>query len=178
MARKLIKRYLPEMHTIRHHKHLRIFGSLLHDPNLWHLNRRSVAGAFAVGLFMAFMPVPLQMVPAAAAAIFFRVNLPISVALVWITNPLTMPPVYYLCYRIGAWLLGRPMLAFTADLSWTGVATELLHTWQPFLVGCLVIATGASALGYFGMQGLWRWHVVREWEKRKSNHSRRRRVAR
>ena len=78
MAKKLIRRYLPDAHKIRDHKHLRLFGTLLHDPNLWHLNRRSVAGAFAVGLFMAFVPMPFQMIPAAALAILLRVNLPIS----------------------------------------------------------------------------------------------------
>ena len=39
---------MPDHKLIREHKHLRIFGSMLHDPNLFHLNRRSVAGAFAV----------------------------------------------------------------------------------------------------------------------------------
>ena len=95
MAKKTIQRFLPDPNKIRHHKSLKIFGRLLQDANLWHLNRRSARGAFAVGLFFAFIPVPFQMVLAAAGAILFRVNLPISVALVWLTNPLTMPPIFY-----------------------------------------------------------------------------------
>ena len=74
MAKKLIRRYLPDPHKIRDHKHLRLFGTLLHDPNLWHLNRRSVSGAFAVGLFMAFVPMPFQMIPAAALAILLSTS--------------------------------------------------------------------------------------------------------
>ena len=69
MAKHLIKRLIPDHEIVRGHKHLQIFGRLLHDPNLWHLNRRSAAGAFAVGLFMAFAPVPFQMLLAAGAAI-------------------------------------------------------------------------------------------------------------
>ena len=98
MPKRFLKRYMPKEHDIRNHKHMRYFGKLLHDPNIWHLNRRSVAGAFSVGLFMAMVPVPFQMILAAAAAIPCRVNLPISVGLVWITNPLTMPAIFYFCY--------------------------------------------------------------------------------
>jgi uncharacterized protein (DUF2062 family) len=24
---------------------------------------------------------------------------------VWITNPITMPPIFYGCYKLGAWIL-------------------------------------------------------------------------
>ena len=78
MPKKFIKRLMPNHRTIREHKHLRFLGSLLHDPNLWHLNRRSASGAFAVGLFMAWVPVPFQMLLGAIGAIAFRVNLPLS----------------------------------------------------------------------------------------------------
>ncbi|MBA1330154.1 ATP-binding protein, partial [Candidatus Endoriftia persephone str. Guaymas] len=94
MPKHLIKRLTPDHEMIRNHRHLQCFGKLLHDANLWHLNRRSAAGAFAVGLFMAFIPVPFQMILAAGAAILFRVNLPLSVALVWVTNPITIPPIF------------------------------------------------------------------------------------
>ncbi len=167
MAKKYIRRFLPDPHKIREHRHLRLFGTLLHDPNLWHLNRRSASGAFAVGLFMAFVPMPFQMIPAAAAAILLRVNLPISVALVWITNPFTMPPVFYFCYTLGAWLLETPVHAVEFEVSWEWASTELVRIWKPFLLGSFLVAAVCSALGYFGIRALWRWHVIREWEQRK-----------
>src|SRR3989344_5415084 len=167
MAKKLIRRYLPDAHKMRDHKHLRVFGRLLHDPNLWHLNRRSVAGAFAIGLFMAFVPMPLQMIPAAALAIFFRVNLPISVALVWITNPLTMAPISYFCYRLGVWALNTPMQTVEFQVSWEWITTEFVRIWQPFLFGSLLVSGIGATAGYFGMHALWRWHVIRDWERRK-----------
>ncbi len=118
MAKKTIQRFLPDPNKIRHHKSLKIFGRLLQDANLWHLNRRSARGAFAVGLFFAFIPVPFQMVLAAATAIVFRVNLPISVALVWITNPVTMPPIFYCSYLIGTLVLNQPEQHFSFEASW------------------------------------------------------------
>ena len=171
MAKKFIRRYLPDPHKIRAHKHLRLFGTLLHEPNLWHLNRRSASGAFAVGLFMAFVPMPFQMLPAAAAAILLRVNLPIAVALVWITNPITMPPVFYFCYTLGAWLLDTPVHAVEFEISWEWISTELIRIWRPFLLGSFLVATVAAAAGFFGIRGLWRWHVIRDWEKRKKERA-------
>jgi len=35
------------------------------QPMVWHLNRRSVAGGVAVGLFVSWMPLPMQMLVAA-----------------------------------------------------------------------------------------------------------------
>jgi uncharacterized protein (DUF2062 family) len=85
-------------------------GTLLHDPNLWHLNRHSVARAMAVGLFAAFIPIPLQMLVAAILAITVRGNMPIAISLVWLTNPITMP-VFICTYMTGAWLMNVPPAA-------------------------------------------------------------------
>ena len=95
MPKKFIRRFLPSHQSIKQNKALKIFGSVLHEPNLWHLNRRSAAGAFGIGLFFAFWPVPFQMWLSAGLAIPFRVNLPLSVATVWVTNPFTIPPIFY-----------------------------------------------------------------------------------
>lgn len=171
MARKFFQRYLPEAHHVRRHRTLRrVFGELLHDPNLWHLNRRSAAGAMAVGVFCAFVPAPGQMLLAAALAILCRVNLPMSVALVWLTNPITIPPVFYVTYRIGAWLLGRdgPAPDFEMSLEW--LEAEFDHIWAPLLLGSLLTGTVAAALGYAAVRGFWRWHVLRAWRHRRQRH--------
>jgi uncharacterized protein (DUF2062 family) len=167
MPKRIIKRFLPADHTVRNHRHLRWLGVHLHDPNLWHLNRRSVAGAAAVGMFMAFVPVPFQMVLAAAGAIIARVNLPVSVALVWTTNPLTMPPLFYSAYRLGALLMGQSAQPWHFELSMTWLTGELQSIWQPFLLGSLVIAVAAAAAGYGLVRLLWRWVVVRTWQTRR-----------
>ncbi len=169
MPKKLIKRFMPNHETIRDHKHLRFFGTLLHDPNLFHLNRRSASGAFAVGLFMAFVPLPTQMVLAAAAAILFRVNLPISVVLVWLTNPVTIPPMFYFAYLVGTWIMGEPvhMDQNAFQLSYEWLKTELAAIWQPFLLGCFVTGSVSALIGYSTIRGLWRLHLVRHYQERK-----------
>jgi uncharacterized protein (DUF2062 family) len=166
MPRRIIKRYLPDPESIRDHKHLRFLGTLLHDPNILHLNRRSVSGAFAVGLFMAFVPVPFQMVLAAIGAIALRVNLPISVALVWLTNPLTMPPIFYFSYKVGTWILDTPVRDIHFELTMNWLGRELSHIWEPFLLGCFVCGAASAVLGYAFMRLFWRLHVINSWKRR------------
>lgn len=166
MPRKLIKRFLPTPEKIKQQKGLQILGDWLHDPNLWHINRVSVSRAFAVGLFMAFVPLPTQMVMAAALAVYFRCNLPLSVALVWLTNPVTMPVIFYAAYKIGALLLNTPVDEFGFELSWQWLGSELSRIWQPFLLGCFVSGVLAALLGSYGANALWRWHTRRRWQQR------------
>ena len=166
MPKHLIKRYMPDHQKLKEHKHLKVFGTLLHSADLWHLNRHSIAGAFGVGLFMAWVPVPFQMVLAAAAAILFSVNLPVSVGLVWVSNPLTMPPLFWFAYWVGASVLGVPPIEVEFELSYQWLETILPLIWQPFLLGCLINGVVSSLLGYYGMRAFWIWHVQRRWKKR------------
>jgi len=167
MPKHLIKRFTPDHDKIRNHRHLRIFGSLLRDANLWHLNRRSAAGAFGVGLFMAFVPLPSQMLLAAAAAIVFRVNLPVSVALVWITNPITIPPMFFFAYWIGTLILGAPIQELEFELSMACLVDGLNGIWAPLLLGSLICASMSGLVGYFGIRTLWRLHVIRHMKRRR-----------
>lgn len=167
MPRKLLRKYMPDEQMLRSHRHLSWLGRHLHDPNLWHLTRKSVARAFLVGIFCAFMPIPGQMVVAAVLAILISSNLPISIGLVWITNPFTMPPIFYACYRIGAWLLGIESGA-GHKLSWdlATIQTEFASIWWPLLLGSLVCGILFSVLGYAAISRFWIWHVGRSWRKR------------
>lgn len=167
MAKKFFKRWMPDAKHIKDHKHLKVFGDFIHDPNLWHLNRHSVATAFTVGLFAAFIPMPFQMILAAALAIFFRSNLPISVALVWLTNPFTMPPLFYLSYKVGAWVLHMPIqknIQYELSLHW--VYEQFSHIGAPFLLGCLILGLGSGLFLNFLVRLFWRIVIVYEWRRR------------
>ena len=159
---------MPDHARVRNHRHLRMFGRRLHDPNLWHLNRRSVSGAFGAGLFVAFIPVPFQMVLAAGAAILFRINLPLSVALVWITNPITMPAIFYVAYLVGSWTLGTPPQAegFKVSMEWLELSLEGI--WQPLLVGSFICGTVSGILSYVIMRLFWRWSIIKQWRERRA----------
>ncbi|MCV6587554.1 MAG: DUF2062 domain-containing protein [Marinobacterium sp.] len=165
MPRKLIKKYMPNEDTLRNHKHLSWMGSHLHDPNLWHMNRKSVSRAFAVGIFCAFLPIPMQMLVAAVMALFARSNLPISVGLVWLTNPVTMPPIFYTTYQVGAWLLGsNELLEFEMTMEW--ITESISHIWWPLLFGSVVCGIIAAIAAYFTIRICWAWSVGKNWQNR------------
>ncbi len=157
---------MPTPESIKANKNLRFLGDKLHEPNLWHLNRRSVSSAFAIGLLVAWIPTPGQMLIAATIALYFRANLPISAALVWITNPLTMPPMFYFAYRVGLWSLNQPPPAADFEFSTESIMTSLGDIGGPFLFGCGLLGIIFAIVGYFGIRLFWRWHVVKQWQKR------------
>lgn len=157
---------IPSHEKVKEQKVLSIFGTLLHDPNLWHLNRRSASGAFALGLFFAFWPVPFQMWLAAALAIPFRVNLPLSIATVWITNPFTMPPIFYGAFLVGSTVMGTSTQNFNFELSWEWVVESMSTIGPAFLVGCLICSMVFSLIGFFSLNYLWRLSVSKAWKER------------
>lgn len=167
--KRLLRRYLPDPHQLRANKRLRFLGDLLHDPRLWHFNRRSTVRGLAAGAFYAFVPFPWQMLLAAVTAAWLRFNLPVAVAMVWITNPLTIPPIFYFNYRFGAWLLGKPTLdwAFEPSLSW--LLRRAGDIGWPLLVGSLVVAVVAGVATFCIAHLLWRWHIIARFRRRRRN---------
>jgi len=169
MPRSLIKRWIPDTHNIGSYPGLRFLGSLRHDPNLFHLNRHSVSEAFFLGLFIAFLPIPGQVPLAAFGALLLRCNLPISMALVWVTNPFTFPFVFYGCYKLGVWILNIPHNPVSFSLSWEWLQNNFLPIWPPLVLGCLICALFFSCLGYLIIQWTWRWHITQKWNARKAH---------
>ena len=173
MTKNLIKKWFPAYESVRGHRALEVLGPRLRAPDLWHLNRRSVAGAFAVGLFVAFLPIPMQMLLAAAIAIWVRVNLPVSVLMVWVSNPLTIPPIAYTAYTIGRWILDDPRRSFRVEFTLDWLTGELLTIWKPLVTGSLVLSVIAAAVGYLTIRVLWWFSVVERVKLRRARLRRR-----
>lgn len=167
MPKNFIKKYMPDPEKLKQQKGLQFLGDRLHDPNLWHLNRHSVALAFGIGLFVAWIPTPGQMAIAAIWAFYFRANLAISVALVWLTNPLTMPPMFYFAYIVGLFVLGQDMPGSNFEFSIENLVSSLGEIGGPFLLGCFILGVISSSAGFFGMKLLWRYAVIKRWLDRK-----------
>lgn len=162
--KSFFKRFIPEHHKFREHEHIRLFGSLLHDPNIWHLSRRSSAGGVSIGIFCAFIPLPIQTITSAALAILFRVNLPLSVLFTLVSNPITMAPMFIFAYRLGTRILDMPERQV---VEFEPVMHKLLHIWEPLFLGSFILASISALAGYIAVRMLWRLTAVRKWEERR-----------
>ena len=96
--RKFFKKYTPNREMVKEYKFLNFLGNSLFHGDLWRFNRLSFCRATVIGVFWGWMPMFFQMIPAAYCAVLFRANLPLSVAGVWISNPITMPAMMYIGY--------------------------------------------------------------------------------
>lgn len=172
MPRRLIKRFLPRSSELHDHPLLQLFGCLLHNPDLWYFNRNSVAGAVSVGLFVAFVPLPFQMVLAAAAAMALGCNLPIAIVMVWVTNPLTMAPIFFAAYKLGAWLLNETTHATHFQVSFTWLFATIGANWKPLLLGGFILGVFSAAIGNIVVRVFWRVLVVRKWRARQARRLR------
>jgi uncharacterized protein len=176
--RRFFRKHLPSHGSIRQNRYLARFGSRLHHPNLWHLNRRSVSGGVAAGLFAGLVPGsnPVQFAVGALLAVAFRVNLPVAVAVTLYTNPFTIVPLYLLAYQYGKLLVGGDA-SFTPEpeFRWSGLL-QSLDAWlawltslgKPLVVGLVALALTLAVAGYVSVRLAWRAHVLLAWRARKA----------
>lgn len=137
----------------------------LTNPKLWHWSRRGVAMGVAIGLFIGFLIPIAQILLSAAAAVVFRANMPVAAAGTFVTNPLTVPPIYYTAYHLGSWVTGT---SATATVSLSDPFTIWEHIGSigvPLFAGLAITACFAAIASYFLISQAWIWRV---WAKRRS----------
>ncbi len=171
--KKLLDRYLPNPDWIKKQSSLRFLSSFLNNTQLWTINRQSSSGGAAIGMFCAFIPAPIHSICAVSLAILFRVNVPLAFIFSLFSNPITIPPLFYFTYQIGAKILGltERTIEFTLSMDW--LSNTLVHIWKPLLLGCLLVGSVSALITYFSIRLIWRFNVVNQWERRQDhNHQR------
>jgi uncharacterized protein (DUF2062 family) len=167
MPRKFFKKISPNPHKLVQHKSMRWLSDVMHKPGIWGYTRTNISHAFAIGIFCAMLPIPFQMVLAAYLAYRLAANLPIAVALVWISNPFTIPAIYFCQYKLGSIIFGNqvPDPGFELSVHW--FYQQINAIWQPFLLGAFICALVGSLLGYMIVNRFWVWKVRKTWRIRK-----------
>lgn len=159
MPRRFFKSISPSRRSVSAQRWLAPVRHLLDEPNLWAIRRRSVAPAVAIGLFWAWLPIPGHTFWSGLTAIGTKVQLPLAMILTWVTNPVTIVPMYYVAYRVGRWLLGIPPREFRFELSVSWFTGEFLEIWQPLMLGCTLLGVASAVIGYITVDQLWRSQV-------------------
>jgi uncharacterized protein (DUF2062 family) len=183
LPRKLFRKYLAHRDDLLAKRWLAPFRRWLSHPNLWHLNRRSVAGAVAIGLFAGLIPGPFQMLGALLLAVPLRRNIPVALAVTFYTNPFTIVPLYLLAYGYGRVLLGARwdsrVVPFEWD--WSNLAGSIAGLWHwalslgpPLGVGLVALALTLALSGYLAVDLGWRAYVAASWRTRSRRRLRRR----
>lgn len=124
------------------------------------MNRRSVAKGLAIGLAAAFI-VPLgQFLLAALVSIPVRANVAVTVTVTLITNPITVPPIYFVAFKVGQAAIG----------SWSpGLlhpSSKLLGVAGPTALGLFIFAVVFSLLGFAAARLWFRLKLMRRWRRR------------
>jgi len=125
------------------------------------VNRRSISRGVFIGLFFGFIPMPMQMLAVIAITPFIRFNVPIAISMVWLSNPLTMPFMYYIEYQTGNFILGREGIDdIQLTLEWFS------NNWDsiilPLYVGTIPYSVFVSAFIYFLINKMWIISVQKE----------------
>lgn len=117
-------------------------------------NRKSVSKAVWIGLFWAFIPMPMQMAGVMALTPFFKFNVPIAISMVWLSNPFTMLPMYYMEYQTGNFILGREGIE-NVELSMDWFSENWDAIIVPLYVGTAFYSIVISTLVYLLINRLW-----------------------
>ncbi len=130
------------------------------------INRKSISRGVLIGLFWGFIPMPMQMLAVLSVTPFIKFNVPIAISMVWLSNPITMPFMYYMEYQTGNFLLGNEGLEnIELTLDWFSNNWDKILT--PLYVGTVPYSLGVSTLIYFFINKLWIDSVKREKHSRK-----------
>jgi uncharacterized protein (DUF2062 family) len=138
------------------------------------VNRKAITKGLLVGIFWGFIPMPFQMLAVLAMTPIIKFNIPIAITMVWLSNPITMPFMYYMEYLTGTFVLGMPHLSVELTMHW--FEDNLGNIFIPLYTGTLIYAILVSAAVYFGVNWLWIRSVKTEKRhaKRKRNSSKKR----
>lgn len=170
MPRSFLNRWMPDPQKLRSKLrgkwYLRPFKELVSEPSLWHANRRSTSGAFAMGLFICCMPVPGHTLYAILGSLWWRLNLPLAVITVWFNNPFTMGAIYYGSYKLGARILGVHALPFPHHFSFNWLFQEFSHIWAPLVLGCVILGLVLALIGYVALSIAWQVSIRGRWHQR------------
>ena len=145
---------LPRRSNVHRYPVLKWFAETAYKRSyLWSFKGQSMQAALFWGIWISMLPiVGIQMIVVFFVSLLVRANLPLIVALQWISNPLTMGPIYFADYKIGMILISLMGFKYpknsllSRNYDWSEFSMKellrLLDTFPPMFLG-------GSVLGIF-----------------------------
>jgi len=123
-------------------------------------NRKMVIRGVTLGIFIAFIPMPMQMAAVLAFMPFFKFNVPLGLAMCWLSNPFTMPPMYYMEYLTGSFFLGIKPEPVELTVDW--FMNNIDNIFIPLYTGTLFYSVVGASLTYWFVNHFWRGSVHKD----------------
>lgn len=159
MPRRFFRKFAFKRHELSERWYMAPVRPLLRDDRLWGIRRKTVVPALALGVFVGFLPIPGHVFAGVLCAWLLHVNVPVTALATFVSNPLTIGPIYYFSYRVGATLLSIEPEAISFELSLDWFTTTLGSIWQPLLLGSVLAGAMAALIGYLVLDIIWRLSI-------------------
>lgn len=153
-----------------------VIQTILHADDTPH----AIALGSAIATLVAFLPlVGLQTVIAIGLAALLRANKAVCVPIVWITNPVTLVPIYGACFGLGRFVMSTPAevqgAVVLSELQqqqqssplavsfWKNLLSRLAGLGLELWIGCAIVGAVGAVAAYFAA----RWGVSAYRERRR-----------
>lgn len=149
-----------------------VLHNILHADDPPH----KLALGIALAMFVTFTPtVGFQMVLVFFLAWLLRANKAVGVPLVWLSNPVTIPPIFFGCYWVGAIVMGTELndfawfqtLAAEQPPGWWAKVTyyieKLMEIAAPLWLGSVIVATALAIPTYYICYRSICWYRIKRW---------------
>lgn len=124
------------------------------------ISRKMIARGAFIGIFIAMIPMPMQMLAVLLFTPFGRFNVPVALTMCWVTNPITMPFIYYIEYITGSFILASDPLSVQLTLEWFNSNFDKILL--PLYIGAFFYSVMLSFLSYYVITHFWKKSVYKE----------------
>ena len=146
---------MPTKEALQRSRMFRILGPAINRPYLWSWRRQYVANAAFWGMICAFTPWPMQMFQSAFFSVLLKCHMPTILMCVWISNPITIPALFYFAYWVGTLVLGIDPQVADLFSDWQGIQALFGEIWQPLLLGCVICGFSSAIIMRFAVSSIW-----------------------
>ena len=124
----------------------------LFSADLWRFRRQNLALGWLIGCIASVTPlIGFQLAMAIPVCLVLRANIPVTVGLIMMSNPVTIIPLMGFCLWIGCLILDMPFAEFRG-------LDDARLAWKPLMVGCLATGVTLGVTGYLLIMAFWRDH--------------------